>query len=65
VGYDNEHIYLKYLSFGLRRLKELKEAGIIWATRVTRQEDGHVFRRVCRWGTAHQSQQQDIKRRTF
>jgi crotonobetainyl-CoA:carnitine CoA-transferase CaiB-like acyl-CoA transferase len=29
VGYDNEHIYLKYLGLGPRRLKELKEAGII------------------------------------
>jgi crotonobetainyl-CoA:carnitine CoA-transferase CaiB-like acyl-CoA transferase len=29
VGYDNEHIYLKYLSFGPRKLRELKEAGII------------------------------------
>lgn len=29
VGYDNEHIYLKYLSFGPRRLEELKEAGVI------------------------------------
>jgi crotonobetainyl-CoA:carnitine CoA-transferase CaiB-like acyl-CoA transferase len=29
VGYDNEHIYLKYMSFGPRRLKALKEAGII------------------------------------
>jgi len=29
VGYDNEHIYLKYMGFGPRRLKELKEAGII------------------------------------
>jgi CoA:oxalate CoA-transferase len=29
VGYDNEHIYLKYMSFGPCRLKKLKEAGII------------------------------------
>jgi crotonobetainyl-CoA:carnitine CoA-transferase CaiB-like acyl-CoA transferase len=29
VGYDNEHIYLKYLGLGPRRLKELKRAGII------------------------------------
>jgi len=29
VGYDNEHIYLKYMSFGPSRLKKLKEAGII------------------------------------
>jgi crotonobetainyl-CoA:carnitine CoA-transferase CaiB-like acyl-CoA transferase len=29
VGYDNEYIYLKYLGFGPRKLKELKEAGII------------------------------------
>ena len=29
VGYDNEHIYLKYLNIGPGRLKELKEAGII------------------------------------
>lgn len=29
VGYDNEHIYLKYLNFGPGRLKKLKEAGII------------------------------------
>jgi crotonobetainyl-CoA:carnitine CoA-transferase CaiB-like acyl-CoA transferase len=29
VGYDNEHIYLKYMGFGPRRLKELKEKGII------------------------------------
>jgi crotonobetainyl-CoA:carnitine CoA-transferase CaiB-like acyl-CoA transferase len=29
VGYDNEHIYLKYMGFGPRRLKQLKEAGII------------------------------------
>lgn len=29
VGYDNEYIYLKYMGFGPRRLKELKEAGII------------------------------------
>ena len=32
--------------------------------RVTRQEGGHVFRRVCRQDTPHQSQQQNIKRRT-
>jgi crotonobetainyl-CoA:carnitine CoA-transferase CaiB-like acyl-CoA transferase len=29
VGYDNETIYLKHMGFGPRRLKELKEAGII------------------------------------
>ena len=29
VGYDNEHIYLKYLGLGPRKLKELKEVGII------------------------------------
>jgi hypothetical protein len=29
VGYDNGFIYLKYLGFGPRRLKELQEAGII------------------------------------
>jgi len=29
VGYDNEHIYLKYMGLGPRKLKELKEAGII------------------------------------
>jgi crotonobetainyl-CoA:carnitine CoA-transferase CaiB-like acyl-CoA transferase len=29
VGYDNGHIYLKYMGLGPRRLKELKEAGII------------------------------------
>lgn len=29
VGYDNEHIYLKYMSFGPCRLKKLKEAGVI------------------------------------
>jgi crotonobetainyl-CoA:carnitine CoA-transferase CaiB-like acyl-CoA transferase len=29
VGYDNEHIYLRYLGLGPRRLKELKEACII------------------------------------
>ncbi len=29
VGYDNEHIYLKYAGLGPRRLKALKEAGII------------------------------------
>jgi len=29
VGYDNGHIYLKYLGFGPRKLKKLKEAGII------------------------------------
>lgn len=29
VGYDNEHIYLKYLGLGPRRLKELQEAGVI------------------------------------
>jgi crotonobetainyl-CoA:carnitine CoA-transferase CaiB-like acyl-CoA transferase len=29
VGYDNEHIFLRYLGFGPHKLKELKEAGII------------------------------------
>jgi CoA:oxalate CoA-transferase len=29
VGYDNEHVYLKYMSFGPRKLKELKNAGIV------------------------------------
>lgn len=29
VGYDNEHIYLKYLGLGPSRLKELKRKGII------------------------------------
>ena len=29
VGYDNEHIYLKYLGLGPRRLKELKEGNLI------------------------------------
>ncbi len=29
VGYDDEQVYLKYLGFGPRRLKELKAAGII------------------------------------
>jgi crotonobetainyl-CoA:carnitine CoA-transferase CaiB-like acyl-CoA transferase len=29
VGYDNEHVYLKYMGFGPRRLRELKQAGII------------------------------------
>jgi crotonobetainyl-CoA:carnitine CoA-transferase CaiB-like acyl-CoA transferase len=29
VGYDNEHIYLKYMGFGPRRLGKLREAGII------------------------------------
>jgi crotonobetainyl-CoA:carnitine CoA-transferase CaiB-like acyl-CoA transferase len=29
VGYDNEHIYLKYMGLGPRRLKSLKEKGII------------------------------------
>jgi crotonobetainyl-CoA:carnitine CoA-transferase CaiB-like acyl-CoA transferase len=29
VGYDNEHVYLKYMGFGPRRLKELREAGVI------------------------------------
>jgi len=28
-GYDNEHIYLKYMGFGPSKLKKLKEAGII------------------------------------
>jgi crotonobetainyl-CoA:carnitine CoA-transferase CaiB-like acyl-CoA transferase len=29
VGYDNAHIYLKYMGFGPRRLRKLREAGII------------------------------------
>ena len=29
VGYDNEHIYLKYLGFGPSRLSKLKKSGII------------------------------------
>jgi len=29
VGYDNGHIYLKYMGYGPRRLKQLKEAGVI------------------------------------
>ena len=29
AGYDNEHIFLKHLSFGPRKLQELKERGII------------------------------------
>jgi crotonobetainyl-CoA:carnitine CoA-transferase CaiB-like acyl-CoA transferase len=29
VGYDNEHIYLKYMGLGPRRLKELKACSII------------------------------------
>jgi hypothetical protein len=29
VGYDNEHIYLKYMGYGPRRLEKLREAGII------------------------------------
>ena len=29
VGYDNEHIYLKYMSFGPSKLKKLEKAGII------------------------------------
>ncbi len=29
AGFDNEHVYLKYLDIGPGRLKELKEAGII------------------------------------
>ncbi len=29
VGYDNEHIYLKYLGLGPCRLKELKAAGVV------------------------------------
>ncbi len=29
VGYDNEHIYLKYMNLGPCKLKKLKEAGII------------------------------------
>ncbi len=29
AGYDNEHVYLKYMGYGPRRLKALREAGII------------------------------------
>ena len=29
VGYDNEHIYLKYLGYGPHKLRQLKEAGTI------------------------------------
>jgi crotonobetainyl-CoA:carnitine CoA-transferase CaiB-like acyl-CoA transferase len=29
VGYDNEHVYLKYMGLGPRKLKDLKVAGII------------------------------------
>lgn len=29
VGYDNEHIYLKHMSFGPCKLERLKEASII------------------------------------
>jgi len=29
VGYDNEHIYLKYLGYGPTRLRKLKETGVI------------------------------------
>jgi CoA:oxalate CoA-transferase len=29
VGYDNEHVYLKYLGWGPSKLKELKRKGII------------------------------------
>lgn len=29
VGYDNEHIYLRYMGFGPRRLRELKKARVI------------------------------------
>ena len=29
VGYDNEHIYLKYMGCGPSKLKKLKKAGII------------------------------------
>ena len=29
VGYDNEHIYLKYMGFGTSRLSKLKKAGIV------------------------------------
>jgi CoA:oxalate CoA-transferase len=29
VGYDNEHVYLKYMGLGPSRLKELKVAGVI------------------------------------
>jgi len=35
VGYDNEHIYLRYLGFGPRRLKEFERGwhnlGICWS----------------------------------
>jgi hypothetical protein len=29
VGYDNEHIYLKYMSYGTSKLNQLKESGVI------------------------------------
>ncbi|MGD0915893.1 MAG: CoA transferase [Thermodesulfobacteriota bacterium] len=29
IGYDNEHVYLKYMGIGPSKLKKLKEAGII------------------------------------
>jgi CoA:oxalate CoA-transferase len=29
VGYDNEHIYLKYMGFGPSKIKKLRKAGII------------------------------------
>jgi len=29
VGYDNEHIYLKYMGFGPSKLKAMKERGIV------------------------------------
>jgi len=29
VGYDNDFIYLKYLSLGPTRLKKLKDAGVV------------------------------------
>ena len=29
IGYDNEHVYLKYLGLGPARQKKLKDAGVI------------------------------------
>ena len=29
IGYDNEFIYLKYLSYGAEKLKKLKDAGVV------------------------------------
>jgi crotonobetainyl-CoA:carnitine CoA-transferase CaiB-like acyl-CoA transferase len=29
VGYDNDHVYLKYMGFGPRKLRELREAGVL------------------------------------